>query len=156
MSEAISDPYVSYVVAVGTFDEGPPTPLDIEFYGHAAVFNLERDHPCFTRWLAMLKASEAERGTLIFTHSIPGMRIRSLEAANKLTGIVEEVFHGIEHNSVGFKMPEYAGIFFIPNDHPQRLDWLAMVHKSNNAKIKIEFGYDAYHRRVTVLGLAAE
>jgi hypothetical protein len=151
--EAISAKHVTYVESVGKFDKGPPGPVDVAFYGHAAVFDLERGHPCFQNWLRILEKSEAAHSAIVFTHTTIGMYIRSVETGEKITGIVEELVHGI-HNSVGFTMRNYMDIFLIPDNHPQLLEWLVLVQKSKNGKMKIVFAYDAYHRRVTSLALA--
>jgi hypothetical protein len=154
MSEVIDNKWVSYVESIGKYDKGPPAPLDVEFFGHAAVFDLERTHPCFARWLTMLKKSEEQHATIVFTYGGIGTAIRSVEIGERITGVVEEIIHGMQPNSTGFTIPHHPDIFLIPNDHPRLLDWLVLMHKSRNGKMKIVFAYDAYHRRVTSLALA--
>jgi hypothetical protein len=144
-------PNEKWVTGAWIVDESH-TPVEVGFIDLAAVYRLDRSHPCFPSWLALLKKSRDEKLSVVFDIGDAG--IIYLEPADKLAGVVGEIFRGIEHTFVGFTIPEYAGIFLIPNDDPQLSNWLMLLHESKNNQRKIIFAYDAYRRRVTSLALA--
>jgi hypothetical protein len=157
MGEPITPKLVTFVESIDKSNEGPGSALEVVFYGHSAIFYLDRDHPCFASWLRLLRKSHDEHSTIVFAWSGFGMlRIASLELATTFTGVVGRIDEDVPARYVGFKIPEYAHIFDVPMGHPQFQNWLKMLWKSHHEQRKIVFTYDAYHRRVTSLALAEE
>jgi hypothetical protein len=152
MTEVITPKMVD---VVATLDEmHRDTAAAVGFQSRAAVYYVERNHPCFRSWLDMLKQSLDQRRTIVFTETI-GMDIRSVEFGDNISGVVNKTFPLYE-TSVGFTITGYFDVFEIPQNPPPGADWLDIVHKSESQKKRIVFAYDAYHRRVTSLQYAEE
>ena len=77
MSEATGEEFVGVVDMLYSEDD-TRVPLGVGIRPYHAVYFIDRDHPSFSIWLALLKRSQDERVKVAFTFAVTGQRITSL------------------------------------------------------------------------------
>jgi hypothetical protein len=77
--DAAASPVVEQDVVAGLNTADPAAPVGVTFGRHAAIYQLARDDPNFTGWLAILQKS-MQNGTLVrFSYDVLGPRLTLVE-----------------------------------------------------------------------------
>jgi hypothetical protein len=79
--DAAAAPVIEEDVVASLSTTNPDVPVGVAFGRHAAIYQLQRDDPNFTAWLAILQRSLKNGTPVRFAYDVVGPRLTLVEPA---------------------------------------------------------------------------